>query len=95
MIVFEKPSLRLGVKAKYGQGQSVLIDLFTEDHDTASVKNVIERDINDGKMNKMGVGSQWGTRAISSIDACFVLGRSIPYGTGLTLCETYNTDSLY
>ena len=35
-----------------------------------------------------------GTRAISSIDACFVLGRSIPFGTGLTLCETYNTDSL-
>ena len=28
--------------------QSVLIDLFTENHDTASVKNVIERDINGG-----------------------------------------------
>ena len=26
-----------------------------------------------------------GTRAISSIDACFVLGRSIPFGTGLTI----------
>ena len=75
--------------------QSVLIDLFTENHDTASVKNVIERDINDGEMNKGGVGSQWGTRAISSIDACFVLGRSIPCGTGLTLCETYKTDSLH
>ena len=34
------------------------------------------------------------TRAISTIDACFVLGRSIPCGTGLTLCETYNTDFL-
>ena len=43
-------------------GQSVLIDLFTENHDTASVKNVIERDINDGKMNKMGVGAIQGKK---------------------------------
>ena len=75
--------------------QSVLIDLFTENHDTASVKNVIERDINDGKMNKVGVGSQWGQGPYPRLMHVLFVGRSIPYRTGLTLCETYNTDSLY